>query len=120
MNVLEEGGGPLFQSPDPDGNRTFFEAKNRALADKRMTAARVVERFIPDGSYLAAGGFGTNRIPTEILHEILRARRKGLGFWDTPRPMILRFCVRATVWPGSMQPISWGSRRVGCRQRRGG
>ncbi len=80
MNVIEEGIGPLFQSPDPDGNRTFFEAKNRALADKRMTAARVVERFIPDGSYLAVGGFGTNRIPTEILHEILRARRKGLGF----------------------------------------
>ncbi|MBL6945662.1 MAG: CoA transferase subunit A [Rhodospirillales bacterium] len=80
MNVLEEGCGPLFLSPDPDASRTFFEAKNRALADKRMAAAQVVERFIPDGCYLAAGGFGTNRIPTEILHEILRARRKNLGF----------------------------------------
>ena len=32
-------------------------AKNRALADKRMTAVEVVERFIPDACILADGGF---------------------------------------------------------------
>lgn len=80
MNVLGRGEGPLFQSPDPDGNRAFLAAKNRALADKRMTAVEAVANFIPDGCFLAAGGFGTNRIPTEILHEVLRAGRKNLTF----------------------------------------
>lgn len=80
MNVLEKGGGPLFKSPDPDGNRSFFASKNRTLSDKRMTAVEVVETFIPDGCFLAAGGFGTNRIPTEVLHEVLRARRRNLTF----------------------------------------
>ncbi|MBL6945936.1 MAG: CoA transferase subunit A [Rhodospirillales bacterium] len=80
MNVLEGGRGPLFHSPDPDANRAFFAAKNRAIADKRMTATEVVARFIPDGCFLAAGGFGTNRIPTEILHEVVRSRRRNLTF----------------------------------------
>jgi glutaconate CoA-transferase, subunit A len=39
-----------------------------------------VEQFIPDGCYLGIGGFGANRIPTAIVHEILRQRRKDLGF----------------------------------------
>jgi glutaconate CoA-transferase subunit A len=50
------------------------------MTDKRMTAKDAVARFIPDGTYLAVGGFGANRIPTTVLHEILRARRKHLGF----------------------------------------
>ncbi|MCB2225878.1 MAG: hypothetical protein KQH53_04300 [Desulfarculaceae bacterium] len=45
-----------------------------------MSAKEAVERFIPDGSYLAIGGFGANRIPTAVLHEILRARRKDMAF----------------------------------------
>jgi len=80
MTVLAEGRGPLFQTPDPDGARAHFAAKNRAMTDKRMTATEAVSRFIQNGSYLAVGGFGTNRIPTEILHEVLRARRKDLTF----------------------------------------
>ncbi|WP_316979389.1 CoA transferase subunit A [Shumkonia mesophila] len=80
MSVLAEGCGPLFQVPDPDGLRAFFAAKDRSMIDKRVTAKEAVERFIPDGCYLAVGGFGTNRIPTEVLHEILRARRRDLGF----------------------------------------
>ena len=80
MNYLKDGAGPLFQMPDPDGTRAFFASKNRALVEKRMTAAQVVQQFIPDGCYLAAGGFGTNRIPTEVLHEVVRARRKDLAF----------------------------------------
>ena len=50
------------------------------MTDKRMTEKEVVEKFIPDGCYLAIGGFGANRIPTAVIHEILRARRKNLGF----------------------------------------
>ena len=45
-----------------------------------MSEKDAVEKFIPDGCYLGIGGFGTNRIPTAVIHEILRARRKNLGF----------------------------------------
>ena len=75
-----QGGGPLFSDPDPDAARAFFASKPRGEVDKRMTAKEVVERFIPDGCYLAIGGFGSNRIPTAVIHEILRARRRGLAF----------------------------------------
>jgi len=80
MRVLDEGRGPLFLEPDPDAAREIFAKKPRALLDKRMTAKEAVLRFIPDGTYLATGGFGAIRIPTAVLHEILRAKRKELGF----------------------------------------
>lgn len=81
MEVLDAGVNPIFMDPDPDKAREFFKKKQRALADKRMTEKDAVEKFIPDGCYLAIGGFGTNRIPTAVIHEILRARRKNLGFY---------------------------------------
>lgn len=71
--------GTLFMPPDVDGAREFFRTKSRALTDKRMTVRDAVSAFIHDGDYLAIGGFGTNRIPTAVLHEILRQQRKGLG-----------------------------------------
>lgn len=80
MKVIQEGINPLFMDPDPDNAREFFKNKTRAMIDKRMTEKEAVEKYIPDGCYLAIGGFGANRIPTAILHEILRARRKNLGF----------------------------------------
>lgn len=80
MNVLEKGVNPLFMDPDPDKIREFFRKKSRAMTDKRMTEKEAVERFISDGCYLAIGGFGANRIPTAVIHEILRARRKNMGF----------------------------------------
>lgn len=80
MNVVDEGNNELFMDPDPDKTRDFFKKKSRSMTDKRTTVKEAVEKFIPDGSYLAIGGFGANRIPTSILHEILRQRRKNLGF----------------------------------------
>jgi len=80
MRVLEEGVSPLFMDPDPDKAREFFRKKSRAMTDKRTTEKEAVEKYVPDGCYLAIGGFGANRIPTAILHEILRARKKNLGF----------------------------------------
>jgi len=81
MKVLEQGANPLFMDPDPDKARRFFAGKPRAMRDKRMTEKEAVDRFVPDGCYLAVGGFGANRIPTAVVHEILRARRKNLGFF---------------------------------------
>lgn len=72
--------GELFRGPEVDGTREFFRSKPRKLAPKVMTAREAIARFVHDGDYLAAGGFGTNRIPTALLHEVVRQRRKNLGF----------------------------------------
>jgi glutaconate CoA-transferase subunit A len=45
-----------------------------------MTISEAVRRFVHDGDYFCAGGFGTNRIPTAVLHEILRQGKQNLGF----------------------------------------
>jgi hypothetical protein len=69
MRAMEDGRGPLFQIPDPDGTGAFFLAKNRSMVDKRTTAKEAVRGRVPNGGFLAFSGFGTNRIPSEILHE---------------------------------------------------
>ncbi len=45
-----------------------------------MSVADAVREFIHDGDYFATGGFGTNRIPAAVCHEIIRQRRQNLGF----------------------------------------
>ncbi len=80
MEVLDQGANPIFTDPDPDKAREFFRQKSRAMVDKRMTDKEAVEKFVPDGCYLAIGGFGANRIPNSICHEIVRQRRMNLGF----------------------------------------
>lgn len=77
---LPSGAGTLFASPDADAARQTFAAKPRTLVDKRVSVADAVSRLIHDGDYLGIGGFGTNRIPTAILHEILRQKKQHLGF----------------------------------------
>ncbi len=80
MEVLDQGVNPIFTDPDPDKAREFFRQKSRAMVDKRMTAKEAVEKFVHDGDYFAAGGFGANRIPSMIIHEIIRQHKKDLGF----------------------------------------
>ena len=77
---LNCGIGPLFMDPDPDIARAFFKNKSRALTDKVMSVKDAVSKFIKNGDYLASGGFGTNRIATAVLHEILRQKKRDLGF----------------------------------------
>ncbi len=74
------GAGRLFTDPDPEAARAFFHAKKGALVDKVMPVAKAVSSFIHDGDYIASGGFGTNRISTAVLHEILRQEKRDLGF----------------------------------------
>jgi glutaconate CoA-transferase subunit A len=66
--------------PDPEAARATFRGKSRALTNKVMSVREAVSRYVGDGDYVASGGFGANRIPTAILHEILRQRRRDLGF----------------------------------------
>lgn len=80
MDVLEEGIGRLFTDPSPDHAREFYKKKSRKLESKLMTVKEAVEKFVHDGEYLGIGGFGANRIPTAVCHEIVRQGRKEMGF----------------------------------------
>jgi glutaconate CoA-transferase subunit A len=80
MDTLARGEGALFTDPSADHARQFFAAKPRALTDKCMPVAEAVRRFLQDGDYFASGGFGCARIPTAILHEILRQGKQRLRF----------------------------------------
>jgi glutaconate CoA-transferase subunit A len=70
----------LFTDPSANHARAAFREKSRALTDKVTTVAEAVRRLVRDGDYLAIGGFGTNRIPTAVCHEIVRQRKQNLGF----------------------------------------
>lgn len=72
--------GTLFTNPDVNIAREFFRAKPRTMTNKVMSVAEAVSRFVHDGDYLASGGFGGVRISTAVLHEIVRQRKKNLGF----------------------------------------
>lgn len=80
MITMEESVGTLFTDPDPDNARAFFRTKPREMKSKLMTVKEAVEKFARDGDYLAIGGFGANRIPTAVCHELLRQGRKNMGF----------------------------------------
>ncbi len=73
------GGGPLYSDPSPDRAREHFALKPRALTDKVTTVRDAVTRLVRDGDYLAVGGFGGVRIPTAVLHEILRQGTQNLS-----------------------------------------
>lgn len=74
------GNGVLFADPSTDRARQFFATKPRALTDKVMSVSDAVRTLVHDGDYFASGGFGCDRIPTAIVHEIVRQRRQDLRF----------------------------------------
>jgi glutaconate CoA-transferase subunit A len=80
MDPLPQGDGVLFTDPSADHARQVFAAKSRALTDKLTTVADAVARLVRDGDYLAIGGFGASRLPTAVVHEIVRQGKQDLGF----------------------------------------
>ena len=80
MSANDLGGGPLFLDPSADRAREHFRARRKGLVDKVMSVSEAVGRFVSDGDYFASGGFGCDRIPTAVLHEIVRRRVQNLGF----------------------------------------
>jgi glutaconate CoA-transferase subunit A len=74
------GSPALFTDPSANHARAAFRTKHRCLTDKVTTVAEAVRRLVHDGDYLAIGGFGTDRIPTAVVHEILRQGQQRLGF----------------------------------------
>ncbi len=79
MEILSQGEGELFTDPSANKAREFFAAKPRALTDKLTTVAEAVAGHVRNGDYLAIGGFGSDRLPTAVLHEILRQGKQNLG-----------------------------------------
>jgi glutaconate CoA-transferase subunit A len=77
---LPRGQGALFSDPSSESARAFFATKPRARDDKLTTVAEAVRRLVHDGDYLAIGGFGADRIPTAVVHEIVRQNPQRLRF----------------------------------------
>ncbi|MCR4427856.1 MAG: CoA transferase subunit A [Caldiserica bacterium] len=75
-----DGLGRIFTETDPDVLRDYFRRKPKKMVSKVMTVKEAVSLLINDGDYLAVGGFGGVRIPTAVLHEIVRQGKKNLGF----------------------------------------
>jgi glutaconate CoA-transferase subunit A len=75
-----EGQGRIFTEIDPDRLREFFRGKSKKLTNKVTSVGEAIRDHVHDGDYLAVGGFGGVRIPTALLHEIVRQGKKGLGF----------------------------------------
>ncbi len=80
VKYIKVGKRDLFSNPDADEARGFFRTKSRQMVDKTTTVKEAVAKYIHDGDYFASGGFGSNRIPAAILHEIVRQKKKDLGF----------------------------------------
>ena len=80
MDILSQGAGALYADPSANRARECFASKPRALIDKVATVPEAVARLVQDGDYLAIGGFGCDRIPTAVLHEILRQNKQNLRF----------------------------------------
>jgi glutaconate CoA-transferase subunit A len=79
MTPLPQGDGPLYTDPSANRAREAFAAKPRAMTDKVTTVADAVARLVKDGEYLAIGGFGSDRLPTAVCHEILRQKKQNLS-----------------------------------------
>ena len=79
VDEMVQGSGEIFTDPDADKMREFFRRKSRMLQRKLTSVREAVSKFIQDGDYIAVGGFGGNRAPHAVLHEILRQGRKNLG-----------------------------------------
>src|SRR5687768_16048871 len=76
--LLSQGEVPLYTDPSANRARDFFRTKPRILVDKVMSVKEAVRRLVQDGDYLAIGGFGADRLPTAVCHEIVRQQKQNL------------------------------------------
>lgn len=80
MPELPAGAGPLWADPSSEKARERFREKPRGLVEKLTTVPEAVRRLVADGDYLAIGGFGADRIPAAVVHEIVRQGKQDLTF----------------------------------------
>jgi glutaconate CoA-transferase subunit A len=79
MESLPRGEGALFAGPSAEKARQFFAGKPRALSSKLTTVTEAVRDLVHDQDYIAIGGFGGDRIPTAVVHEIVRQGKQRLS-----------------------------------------
>src|SRR5438132_11982543 len=79
MTPLPEGNGFLYTDPSSDHALEVFARKPRAMVDKVTAVKEAVGRLIHDDDYLAVGGFGSDRMPTAVVHEVLRQEKQNLS-----------------------------------------
>lgn len=69
--------GELLGFHHPDEMREFFRKKSKKMTKKLMNLKDAVS-LVNEGNYISIGGFGTVRIPTTFIHELLRTKKKNL------------------------------------------
>ncbi|MGC8791298.1 MAG: CoA transferase subunit A [Desulfurella sp.] len=69
--------GELLGFHHPDEMREFFRKKSKKMTSK-LTDLKQAVSLVKEGDYISIGGFGTVRIPTAFIHELLRAKKKNL------------------------------------------
>lgn len=69
--------GELLGFHHPDEMREFFRKKSKKMTNKLMDLKDAVG-LVNEGDYISIGGFGTVRIPTAFIHELLRQKKKNL------------------------------------------
>jgi glutaconate CoA-transferase subunit A len=79
MEVASQGNAVLYTDPSAEQARQHFATKPRGAVNKVTTVKDAVARLIHDGDYVAIGGFGGVRLPTAVVHEILRQGKQNLG-----------------------------------------
>jgi acyl CoA:acetate/3-ketoacid CoA transferase alpha subunit len=72
-----DGLGELLGFQNPDDMREFFRKKSKKMTNKLMDLKQAVS-LVEEGDYMSIGGFGTVRIPTAFIHELLRQKKKNL------------------------------------------
>ncbi len=74
------GSGKIYTDPDADRAREYFrDEKPRKMTEKLTNVKDAVAKLVNDHDYIGVGGFGANRIPTAVLHEIVRQNKRNLG-----------------------------------------
>ncbi len=82
MEKLKAGKGELFMPYDADESRHFFKEKNKKLINKLTTVTEAVKKYIPDGTYIAVGGFGG---VAAMVVDILQGKDREEMTWDYQR-----------------------------------
>jgi acyl CoA:acetate/3-ketoacid CoA transferase alpha subunit len=78
MQIIQTGNGKLIQPPEINAFREWNRRKSKVLADKRMSEAEAVSRFIKDGDYIGTELYGSVRAPMSLVSEIVRQGIKDL------------------------------------------
>jgi glutaconate CoA-transferase, subunit A len=81
MDILSEGHAQFLELSDVDKNRSYIrDHRPRALVNKVMSDQEAISKFVSDGDYLNVDNNLFQRGPGSLLKEIIRQRKKDLGF----------------------------------------